>query len=221
MAVTAPLVAMDAVTWGSLAGPAGILGVLGGWAAVFGIASLIRACFVRVKRYQKLLQRAKSDGLDANKIIAKNRYSQYLPLYQNFNPAVKRIIELKNLVISAIKDKNPDPAAYQKRMQAVGIAVYDSGKVKGGAHITWFEADNSKSIREKGWDEKKLMSAVDTCLKLIDDMKVTNLSKKDAIDTKNMSNRAKRMIKTAYKEMNFWLLDLIRGVAVAAKQYKK
>ena len=218
---TAPAAALHATGVGMLMGPAGFFGALAGWAGLFGIASIIHACTVRVGRYKKILQRVKSDGLDPNKIIAKNRYSQYLPLYQNFNADVKRVIDLKNLVVSAIKDKNPDPSAYQKKMQSLGIAVFDSGKVKGGAHTTWADMDNSKSIREKGWDEKKLMAAVNTCLKLIDDMKVTNLSKQDALDTKQMSGRAKKMIKSAYKEMSFWLLDLIRGVAIAVKQYKK
>ena len=187
---------------------------------VLGIAMVVYACVVRLKRYKRIMEEVKASGIDQEKMNTKKRYSEYLPLYSDFPAKVKRIEQLKSLCEYAVKNASKlDINKMRSTFSKTGLVIDINGKVKAGKHINWKDTDNSDSITGKGWDAKKLMSACDTMLRLIKVVGSIELSKDNL---KNQVPKATfKVLRGALKELNFWLLDLSRGVAMAAKWYKR
>ena len=188
------------------------------FAAGLGIGAVVHLIVVRLGRYVKKLKAVKEAGLDSAKFSDGKKYqSDYLPKYENWGRMVARINNLKKLCSEVIQ--NPEKGNAQtiaEKFSAMGI-IFEDGKVKAGSHYD--KQSPSMSIESKGWDEKKLMMAIDASLKLVENLMKTVGSKDQAIKAKTLGREEKKLLKAAFKELNFWVLDLVRGVAVAAEKY--
>ena len=198
--------------------PGGLLLGFAFFAVAVGIGSVIHLIVVRLGRYVKKLKEIKEKGLDSAKFSDGKKYqSDYLPKYENWGRRVTRINNLQKLCSEIIQNPEKGNAAtIAEKFSAMGI-IFEDGKVKAGSHYD--KQSPSMSVETKGWDEKKLTMAVDASLKLVENLMKTVGSKDQAIKAKLLGKEEKKLLKAAFKELNFWVLDLVRGVAVAAEKY--
>lgn len=198
--------------------PVGLLWGFAFFAVAVGIGSIIHLVVVRLGRYVKKLKAVKEKGLDSEKFSNGKKYqSDYLPKYENWGRMVARINNLQKLCSEIIQNPGKGNAgAISEKFSSLGI-IFEDGKVKAGSHYD--KQSPSMSIESKGWDEKKLMMAIDASMKLVENLMKTVGSKDQAIKAKTLGKEEKKLLKAAFKELNFWVLDLVRGVAVAAEKY--
>lgn len=188
------------------------------FAAGLGIGAVIHLIVVRLGRYVKKLKAVKEKGLDSAKFSDGKKYqSDYLPRYENWGKMVARINNLQKLCSEIIQNPGKGNAqTITEKFSAIGI-IFEDGKVKAGSHYD--KQSPSMSVETKGWDEKKLTMAIDASMKLVENLMKTVGSKDQAIKAKLLGKEEKKLLKAAFKELNFWVLDLVRGVAVAAEKY--
>ena len=186
--------------------------------AILGVAAIVHLVVVRLTRYVKKLKEVKKLGLNQEKFNDGKKYqSDYLPKYENWGRMVTRINNLQKLCSEIIQNPGKGNAeTIAEKFSAIGI-IFEDGKVKAGSHMD--KQSPSMSIETKGWDANKLMMAIDASLKLVENLMKTVGSKDQAIKAKTLGREEKKLLKAAFKELNFWVLDLVRGVAVAAEKY--
>ena len=204
--------------WGLLALPMALLHGCVIALAALGLVAVGHLLIVRIARYVKKLKAVRQKGLDAEKFNdGKKYFSDYLPKYEDWNKMTHRISTLQSLCSTIIN--NPEAADAEdltSKFSSLGVII-ENGKVRAGSHMD--KQYPAMSIESKGWNSDRLMTAVDASLELVKDLLKTAQSKDQALKLNSLGSAEKKLLKAGYKELHFWVLDLIRGVAVAAERY--
>ena len=186
---------------------------------MLGIYAVCHLVVIRLLKYVGTLKSIQKRGLNGDKFGKEKNYkSDYLPRRSDWDQFVRRITALQNLCISIVQ--NPEKASageITRQAMAAGMTVHGNGRVIAGNHLDKQYVD--LTIEKKGWDAESLMMAVEKCLSIVDMFKKMGSSKREVMRLGSLGKQEKRLMKGVYKELNFWILDLVRGVTIAAKKY--